>query len=80
MKGSTVKAGNKPHTNLIWRLQDKSSKMVSNHKEQLKDTQSNQMQNIKTVIMRGGEYNCRAVKMHLKLRDQQFKIITYTYT
>ena len=33
-----------------------------------------------TVIMREGAYDCSAIKMHLKLRDQQFKIITYTYT
>ena len=33
----------------------------------------------KTVIMRGGEYKYRAVKMQLKLRDQQLKIITYIY-
>ena len=30
----------------------------------------------KTVIMRGGDYKCRAVKMCLKLRDQQLKTIT----
>ena len=30
--------------------------------------------------MREGAYDCSAIKMHLKLRDQQFKIITYTYT
>ena len=29
----TVKAENQPHTKLVWRLQDKSSKMVSNHRE-----------------------------------------------
>ena len=82
MKGSTVKAGNKPHTNLIWRLQDKSSKMVSNHKEQLKDTQNKEMQNrlSKIVILKEGEYKCRVLKMYLKIRDQQLKIITYTYS
>ena len=31
----------------------------------------------KTVIMRGREYKCRVVKMHLKLRDQQLKTSTY---
>ena len=29
--------------------------------------------------MRGGEYKCRAVKRHWKLRDQQLKTITYIY-
>ena len=27
----------------------------------------------------GVEYKCRATKMHLKLRDQQLKIIIYMY-
>ena len=82
MKGSTAKAGNQPHTNLVWRLQDKSSKMVFNHNEQLKDTQNNEMQNrlSKIVILKDGEYKCRVLKMHLKMRDQQLKIITYTYS
>ena len=31
----------------------------------------------KTVIVRRGEYKCRVVKMHLKLRYQQLKTITY---
>ena len=37
-----------------------------------------------TVIMRGGEYKCRLVKMHLKVRYQQLKInihiCTYIHT
>ena len=33
----------------------------------------------KTVIVRGGEYKCRASKMLLKLRDQQVKTGTYKY-
>ena len=80
MKGSTAKAGNQPHTNLVWRVQDKSSKMVSNHNEQLKDTQNNEMQNrlSKIVILKDGEYKCRVLKMYLKMRDQQLKIITYS--
>ena len=31
----------------------------------------------KTVIVRAGDYKCRPVKMHLELRDQQLKTITY---
>ena len=27
--------------------------------------------------MRGGEYKCRVLKVHLKARDRQLKIITY---
>ena len=33
----------------------------------------------KRVILRGGEYKCRIVKMHLKLRDQQLTTITCIY-
>ena len=29
--------------------------------------------------MRGREYKCRVSKVHLKLRDQQFKTSTYIY-
>ena len=29
----------------------------------------------KTVIVRGEEYKCRVFKIHLKLRDQQLKVI-----
>ena len=29
--------------------------------------------------MRGGEYKCTVFKMHLKLRDQQLKIVTFIY-
>ena len=29
--------------------------------------------------MRGREYKCRVVKMHLKLRDQQLKTIMHLY-
>ena len=32
-----------------------------------------------TVTVRGGEYNCSVFKMHLKLRGQQLKTITYVY-
>ena len=32
---------------------------------------------IQTVVMRGGEYKCRVLKVHLKSRDCQLKIITY---
>ena len=80
MKGSTEKAGNQPHTILVRRLQDESSKMVSNHNEQLKYIQNNEMQNrlSKIVILKDGEYKCRVLKMHLKMRDQQLKIITYS--
>ena len=82
MKGLTVKPGNQPHTNLVWRLQNKSSKMVSNHNEQLEDTQNKEMQNrlSKLIILKEGEYKCRVLKMCLKVRDQQLKIITYTYS
>ena len=31
------------------------------------------------VIVSGGEYKFRAVKMHLKLRDQQLKIFMDIY-
>ena len=33
----------------------------------------------KIIIVRGGEYKCRIVKMYLKLRDQQHKTIMYKY-
>ena len=33
----------------------------------------------KTLIVNGGEYKCRVFKMHLRLRDQQLKTITYVY-
>ena len=54
--------------------------MVSNHNEQLEDTQNKEMQNrlSKLVILKEGEYKCRVLKMYLKIRDQQLKIITYT--
>lgn len=32
-----------------------------------------------TVTVRGGEYKCTVFKMHLKLRGQQLKTITYVY-
>ena len=32
----------------------------------------------KPVIVRRGEYKCRLLEMHLKLRDQQLKTISYT--
>ena len=56
--------------------------MVSNHNEQLEDTQNKEMQNrlSKLVILKEGEYKCRVLKMYLKIRDQQLKIITYTYS
>ena len=31
------------------------------------------------VTLRGGEYKCSVFKMHLKLRGQQLKTITYVY-
>lgn len=34
---------------------------------------------IKTIVLRGGEYKCRIGKMHLKLIDQQPKIIIYIF-
>ena len=34
----------------------------------------------KTVIVRGGEQKWGVVKMHLKSRDQQLKIITHTHS
>lgn len=34
---------------------------------------------IKAIVLRGGEYKCRIGKMHLKLIDQQPKIIIYFY-
>jgi len=30
--------------------------------------------------LKGGEYRCRVLKMYLKMRDQQLKTITYTYS
>ena len=33
----------------------------------------------KTLIVRGGEYKCRVVKMNLKLRHQQLKTTMYIY-
>ena len=33
----------------------------------------------KPVIGRGGEYKCRILEMHLKLRAQQLKTIMYIY-
>ena len=33
----------------------------------------------KWVNVRGGEYKCNVVKMHLKLRDQQLKTIICMY-
>ena len=60
---------------------DKSnSKIIYAYKKKGQTRQTDSKYTSKTVIMRGGEYNWRAVKMHLKLRDQQFKIIIYTYT
>ena len=32
---------------------------------------------LKTVIVRGVEYKCKVVKMHLKLKDQKLKTIIY---
>ena len=55
-------------------------KIIYAYKKKGRTRQTDSKYMSKTVIMRGGEYNCRAVKMHLKLRHQQFKIITYTYT
>ena len=37
----TVKAGKHPHTKLVWRLKDKSSKIIYSHDKQLRDTQNN---------------------------------------
>ena len=34
---------------------------------------------IKTIVLRGGEYKCRIGKMHLKLIDQQPKIIIHIF-
>ena len=34
---------------------------------------------IKAIVLRGGEYKCRIGKMHLKLIDQQPKIIIYIF-
>ena len=34
---------------------------------------------LKTVFIRGEEYKYRVLKMHLKLKDQQLKTITYIY-
>ena len=34
---------------------------------------------VKRVVMRGGEYKCKIVKIHLKLRDQQLKAMMYIY-
>ena len=34
---------------------------------------------VTTVIVRGGEHKCRLLKMHLKLKDEQLKVITYIY-
>ena len=39
----TVKAGNHAHKNLVWRIKDKSSKIICIHNKQLRDTQNNQM-------------------------------------
>ena len=33
----------------------------------------------KPAVMRKGEYRCRILEMHLKLKDQQFKTILYIY-
>ena len=33
----------------------------------------------KSEIMRRGGYKCRTLEMHLPLRDQQLKTISYTY-
>ena len=33
----------------------------------------------KPVIVKGSEYKCRTLKMHLKLGDQQVKTIMFTY-
>ena len=33
----------------------------------------------KSEIMRKGGYKCRTLDMHLQLRDQQLKTISYTY-
>ena len=36
-----VKVGNHPHTKLVGRLKDKSSKIICIHNKQLRDTQNN---------------------------------------
>ena len=33
----------------------------------------------KPAIMRKGEYKCRILEMHLKLKDQQLKTILFIY-
>ena len=41
-----------------------------------------ELQNLKKQIetnMTGGEYKCRILEMHLKLRGQQLKRILYNY-
>ena len=37
----TENVGNHPHTKLVGWLKDKSSKIIYNHNEQLRDTQNN---------------------------------------
>ena len=37
----TIKLGNHPHTKLVGRLKDKSSKIICIHNKQLSDTQNN---------------------------------------
>ena len=37
----TVKVGNHPHTKLVGRLKDKTSKIIYSHNKQLRDIQNN---------------------------------------
>ena len=51
-----VKVVNQPHRKLVGRLKDKSTKITYHHNNQLRDTQSNQTQNMrKTIIMKGAQ-------------------------
>ena len=69
----TVKVGHHAHTELVGILQDKGSKIIYIHNKQLRHTKQSDVNYDMKTILKGGEYKCRAFKMHLKLRDQQLK-------
>lgn len=76
-----VKFGNHSHTKLAENLKDKSSKIIYIYKKQLRDTQKCKIWYLKQIskLQKRKEQKYRIFKMHLKLRDEQLKIITYMY-
>lgn len=64
---------------LLDMLKDKSNTTKYIHNQQLRNIQNHQMENMipKTVTVKVGEYICRFLYKHLKVRDQQRITVKY---